>query len=105
VLFFRPAAVKAAALNPRRQRSVEVWGSPIVNWLGQKGVAGGVSFFLCGGSGRPACTPTSDTFRGTATAADIVGPTAQSIAPGSSAPLESAAQSAISVTFYLQNPV
>jgi hypothetical protein len=25
--------------------------------------------------------------------------------PGSSAPLESAAQSAISVTFYLQNPV
>jgi CHRD domain-containing protein len=49
--------------------------------FGQRSVAGGVSFFLCGGGGRPACTPTSGSFSGTATAADIIGPTAQGIAP------------------------
>src|SRR5688500_17594420 len=27
--------------------------------VGQKGVNGGISVFLCGGGGRPACTPTS----------------------------------------------
>jgi hypothetical protein len=50
--------------------------------FGQKDVNGGVSLFLCGGGGRPACTPDSGTFSGTATAADILGPTAQGIAPG-----------------------
>jgi hypothetical protein len=50
--------------------------------LGQKDVAGGVSFFLCGGGGRPACTPTSGSFSGTAMAADIIGPENQGIAPG-----------------------
>ncbi|HYY62772.1 MAG TPA: CHRD domain-containing protein [Burkholderiales bacterium] len=49
--------------------------------FGQTSVAGGVSFFLCGGGGRPACTPTSGNFSGTATAADIIGPTPQGIAP------------------------
>lgn len=50
--------------------------------LGQKDVNGGVSFFLCSGPGQPACTPTSGSFSGTATAADIVGPAAQGIAAG-----------------------
>lgn len=50
--------------------------------LGQKGVNGGVSFFLCGATPATACTPTSGTFTGTVTAMDVVGPTAQGIAPG-----------------------
>ena len=50
--------------------------------LGNKSDSGGVSYFLCGGGGRPACTPTSGTFTGTVTAADIIGPTGQGIAPG-----------------------
>jgi hypothetical protein len=50
--------------------------------LGQKAVAGGVSFFLCGGGGKPACTNTSGSFSGTATAADVIGPAAQGVAPG-----------------------
>lgn len=50
--------------------------------FGKKSDSGGVSFFLCGGGGRPACTPDSGTFTGTVTAADIVGPTGQGIAPG-----------------------
>jgi len=49
--------------------------------LGQKDVAGGVSFFLCGGT-KPPCTPGSGSFSGTATAADIIGPAPQGIAPG-----------------------
>jgi CHRD domain-containing protein len=49
----------------------------------QKHVAGGVSYFLCGGGGKPACpAATSGTVTGTVTAADIVGPTAQGIAAG-----------------------
>ena len=55
--------------------------------LGQPGVNGGVSVFFCGGGGRPACTPTSGSFSGTFTAADIIGPTAQGIAPGEFAEL------------------
>jgi hypothetical protein len=50
--------------------------------LGQRGVNGGVVFFLCGGGGRPACTSASGSFSGTVTAADIVGPAAQGIAAG-----------------------
>lgn len=50
--------------------------------LGQKDVNGGVSFFLCGGPTTLPCTPTSGSFSGTATAADVVGPAAQGIAPG-----------------------
>lgn len=49
--------------------------------LGQPGVNGGVSVFLCGGT-RPACTPTSGTFSGIITASDVGGPAAQGIAPG-----------------------
>jgi hypothetical protein len=50
--------------------------------LGNKSDAGGVSYFLCGGGGRPACTPTSGAFTGTVIAADVIGPTGQGIAPG-----------------------
>jgi len=50
--------------------------------LGQRGFNGGVSFFLCGG-GKPACTPTEGTFEGDVTPADVIGPTAQGVEPGS----------------------
>ena len=50
--------------------------------LGQTAVNGGVSFFLCGGGGRPACTPTEGVFTGTVTAADVIGPAGQGIAAG-----------------------
>jgi hypothetical protein len=48
--------------------------------FGQQGVAGGVSAFLCGGGGKPACTPTQGTFEGDIDAADVVGPGGQGIA-------------------------
>jgi hypothetical protein len=50
--------------------------------FGQRGVAGGVAAFLCGGGGRPACTPVQGTFEGDIHSSDIVGPTGQGIAPG-----------------------
>jgi hypothetical protein len=50
--------------------------------VGQRGVAGGVSIFFCGGGGRPACPPGGGTVTGTATAADVVGPVAQGVGPG-----------------------
>jgi CHRD domain len=55
--------------------------------LGQMSVNGGVSVFLCGGGGRPPCTPTSGSFSGTITAADVIGPTGQGLAPGEFAEL------------------
>lgn len=50
--------------------------------LGQRDVAGGVMFFLCGGGGKPACPNGSATVTGTVVAADVVGPNGQGIAPG-----------------------
>jgi hypothetical protein len=50
--------------------------------LGQEGVNGGVIAFFCGGGGTPACTPGSGTFSGTVTPTDVLGPTAQGLAPG-----------------------
>jgi hypothetical protein len=50
--------------------------------IGQKSVNGGVMAFLCGGGGRPACTPTSGTFTGTITASNIMAVPAQGIAAG-----------------------
>lgn len=47
--------------------------------FGQKGVAGGVSAFLCGGSTKPTPCPLSGTVSGTITAADIIGPAVQGI--------------------------
>lgn len=55
--------------------------------LGQRSVIGGVSVFLCGGGGRPPCTPTSGTFTGTVTAANVIGPAGQGIAAGELAEL------------------
>ena len=51
--------------------------------FGQRNVAGGVSYFLCGGGGKPACPAnTSGTVTGSVVAADVLGPTAQGIAAG-----------------------
>jgi len=50
--------------------------------LGQVGVAGGVSAFLCGGGGKPVCPNTGGTVSGTIVASDIVGPVSQGIAAG-----------------------
>ena len=51
--------------------------------FGQRSVNGGVSFFLCGGGGKPACpASTSGMVTGTVVAADVLGPAAQGIAPG-----------------------
>lgn len=46
-------------------------------------VNGGVTIFLCGGGGQPACpSATEGTITGTITAANVVGPTAQGITAG-----------------------
>lgn len=51
--------------------------------FGQSGVSGGVSFFFCGGGGKPPCpASTSGTITGTVVGADVVGPVLQGIAPG-----------------------
>jgi hypothetical protein len=51
--------------------------------FGQRGVNGGVVFFLCGGGGKPACpASTSGTVTGTVLAADVVALAAQGIAAG-----------------------
>jgi hypothetical protein len=55
--------------------------------FGQRGVAGGVAAFLCGGGDKPPCTPTQGTFEGDIDAADVIGPTGQGIAPGEMAEL------------------
>src|SRR6266545_6594188 len=48
----------------------------------QQHVSGGVSAFLCGGGGKPACTPGSGHFEADIDAADVIGPEVQGIAPG-----------------------
>ncbi len=55
--------------------------------FGQRGVAGGVSAFLCGGGDKPPCTPTEGTFEGDIDAADVIGPGTQGIAAGEMAEL------------------
>ena len=51
--------------------------------FGQRGVAGGVSFFFCGGGGKPPCPASnSGTITGSVVAADVLGPVAQGIQPG-----------------------
>jgi len=50
--------------------------------IGQKGTTGGVMFFLCGGGGQPACPNPPATVTGTVTAANIIGPAGQGVAPG-----------------------
>ncbi len=55
--------------------------------LGQPGVNGAISVFLCsnlgnGPTGTQACPPAPATVEGMITAADVIGPAAQGIAPG-----------------------
>lgn len=53
--------------------------------FGQRNVNGGVSAFLCGGGGKPACpagTGGEETVTGVITAADVIGPAGQGIAAG-----------------------
>ena len=53
--------------------------------IGQFRVNGGVSYFFCGGGGKPACpAATSGSISGTVVPADIVGPTAQGFVVGDS---------------------
>jgi|SRR5438034_3260665 len=52
--------------------------------FGQRAVAGGVSFFLCGGSTKPTpCPNVAGTVEGDVTPADVIGPNGQGIEPGS----------------------
>ncbi len=50
--------------------------------FGNRFTSGGVSAFLCGGGGKPACPTPGGTVSGTITAADVVGPTGQGIEAG-----------------------
>lgn len=50
--------------------------------VGARGVNGGVSAFLCGGGGKPACPTPSGTISGVITAADVIGPSVQGINAG-----------------------
>ena len=70
--------------------------------FGQKGVAGGISIWLCGTpalpgpAGTPACGgPRESTVTGTLTAAGVVGPNAQGIAPGEFAELVAAIKAGV----------
>ena len=63
--------------------------------FGQRGVAGGVAAFLCGGGTKPApCVP-GTTISGTITPADVQGPTGQGIAPGEWAELVAAIRAGV----------
>lgn len=50
--------------------------------LGARATSGGVSAFLCGGGGKPACPPGGGTVTGTITPANVIGPAGQGIAAG-----------------------
>lgn len=50
--------------------------------LGQPDVNGGISAFLCGGGGKPACPASAGTVEGTIVAGDVVGPAGQGIVAG-----------------------
>lgn len=67
-------------------------GAPLFAHIhfGQKGVNAGVAVFLCGGGGLPACPVSPATVTGTLTAANVVGPDGQGIAPGEFAELATA---------------
>ncbi len=64
--------------------------------IGQRGANGGVSAFLCGGGGQPACpAATSGTITGTITAANVVGPAGQGVTAGDFAKLIRAIRSGV----------
>ena len=51
--------------------------------FGQRHTSGGVSFFLCGGGGKPACAAnTTGSADGSVIAADVIGPAPQGIQAG-----------------------
>lgn len=50
--------------------------------LGRPWVTGGVSAFLCGGGGKPACPSPGGIVTGTIVPSDVIGPIGQGIAPG-----------------------
>jgi hypothetical protein len=51
--------------------------------IGQRGVNGSVSFFLCGGGSKPPCpAATEGSISGTVVAADVLGPVGQGFTPG-----------------------
>ena len=66
--------------------------------LGQPAVNGGVSAFLCGGGGKPACPPVSGSVSGTIVAADVIGPASQGIAAGELAELIAAMRNGATYT-------
>jgi hypothetical protein len=63
--------------------------------LGERGVAGGVAAFLCGGGGKPTCPVGPTTVTGTIVVADVVGPTAQGLTAGDFASLVRAARAGV----------
>jgi hypothetical protein len=64
--------------------------------FGQRSVAGGVSFFLCGGSTKPTpCPNVSGTVEGDVTPADVIGPNGQGIEPASFAEILRAMRSGV----------
>ena len=61
--------------------------------FGQRSVAGGVSFFFCGGNTKPTpCPNVAGTVEGDVGPADVVGPAGQGIEPGSFAEILKAMQ-------------
>jgi hypothetical protein len=61
--------------------------------FGARATSGGVSFFLCGGSTKPdPCPNVSGTVEGDVGPADVIGPNAQGIEPGSFGEIISAMQ-------------
>ncbi len=72
--------------------------------LGQKGVNGGVSAFLCGGGDKPACPTSAGTVTGTIDPADVIGPTGQGIAPGEFDELVAAMKAGVTYANVHTNP-
>jgi hypothetical protein len=76
----------------------DLTGNPLVAHIhvGQRGVAGGVSVFFCGGGGQPSCpAATSGTVTGTITPANVVGPTTQGFNMGDLASVLRAADAGV----------
>lgn len=63
--------------------------------LGQRGVNGGVSAFLCGGGDKPPCPGTGGTVTGVIDPPDIIGPNGQGLEPGNFAELARAMRAGV----------
>jgi hypothetical protein len=91
------ATVQGSGADARIEYELEyrsLTGAPNVAHIhfAQRGVAGAVSAFLCGGGDKPAC-PAEGTVTGTIDAADVTGPEARGIAAGEIAELVRAMRS------------